>query len=73
MVATVPITVENRADRKAISRVLYSACMIAALANSSLYHFRVNPPHFARVLLALKESTIRVAMGAYMKMKISAT
>ena len=29
-----------------------------------MYHFVVKPPHFARVLLALKERTTSVAMGA---------
>ena len=28
-----------------------------------MYHFVVKPPHFARVLLALKERTTSVAMG----------
>ncbi len=58
------------ADKKAIVSVLESAFKIALLCSSEVYHFVVNTPHFARVLLLLKESTISVAIGAYKNIKI---
>ena len=46
--------------------------MICSFRNSSLYHFRVKPPHFALVLDWLKDRTINVTIGAYNKIKIRA-
>ena len=44
--------------------------MICSFRNSSLYHFRVKPPHLALVFDWLKESTTSVTIGAYNKIKI---
>lgn len=38
-----------------------------------LYHLRVNPDHEALDLESLKEKTIKVAIGAYKKIKIKTT
>ena len=53
-------------------RVVYRACMISSFWKRDTYHFVVNPPHLARDLEALKDSTTRVAIGAYRSMRISA-
>ena len=39
--------------------------MICSFLRSSLYHFSVNPPHFALVLDWLKDRTINVTIGAF--------
>ena len=52
--------------------VVYSAFMISVLANSERYQCSVKPPHLARVFDALKESTTRVTIGAYRRIKMSA-
>jgi hypothetical protein len=70
--AIVPITVATNADMKAISNVFKSACIITLSEKRLEYHFNVKPPHFALVLLALNDRTIRVTIGAYKKIKISA-
>ena len=62
--AAVPITVAIRAESRAMMSVVYKAFMICSLRNSSTYHFVVNPPHFERDLDALKESIIKVTIGA---------
>ena len=71
--AIVPIMEAAKAERNAISRVVPRAFRIVSSCMSERYQFTVKPPHFALVLLALKESTISVAIGAYRKIKISAT
>ncbi len=72
MQVMVPIKVAARAESSAMDNVFHKACMITALSNSSAYHLKVKPPHFALVLLALKDSTIKVTIGAYKKRKINA-
>ena len=69
--AIVPMKVAISADNTASASVFHRACMICSFWNRAAYHLVVKPPHFARVLLALKESTIKVTMGAYKKIKIS--
>ena len=71
MQAIVPMRVAISADKIASASVFHKACMICSFWNKAAYHLVVKPPHFARVLLALKESTIKVIMGAYKKIKIS--
>ena len=71
MQAIVPMRVAISADKIASASVFHKACMICSFRNKAAYHLVVKPPHFARVLLALKESTIKVIMGAYKKIKIS--
>ena len=71
--AAVPIMVAIKEETKAIISVVYNASIISLFWNNSIYHLKVKPPHFARVLLALKESTISVAIGAYKNIKIKAT
>jgi hypothetical protein len=68
--AIVPINVAKREAKKAIINVLYNAVKITSSSKSARYHLKVNPPHFARVLLALKDKTISVAIGAYKKIII---
>ena len=68
--AIVPIIVEISAAKKAITNVLISDWIMASFSNNATYHFKVNPPHLALVLLALKERTIKVIIGAYRKIKI---
>ena len=69
--AAVPMTVAIRADRRAMIRVVYRAFIICSFLNSSTYHWMVNPPHLERVLDLLKDSTIKVTMGAYRSTKMS--
>ena len=71
--AMVPTTVATRDAISAIAKVLNNACRISLFLNKAMYHFRVKPPHFALVLLALKDSTIRVAIGAYKNTKMRKT
>ena len=70
--ATVPMAVAVREDANAMSRVLKRARSISSFWNRETYQFKVNPPHFALVLLLLKERTIKVPMGAYRKRIIKA-
>ena len=72
MQATVPMTVAIKADKSAMISVFHNAERMASFRNREAYHFNVNPPHFALVLLALKDKTIKVPMGAYRKIKIRA-
>jgi hypothetical protein len=68
--AAVPIMVAIKADKRAMDSVVYSAFIMEVSENRDTYQFRVNPPHFALVLEALKERPTRVRMGAYNKIKI---
>ena len=70
--AAVPMKVAISAESKAMRSVEYRALMMASFLNSSWYQCRVAPPHFARVREALKESTIKVRIGAYRRIKIKA-
>ena len=72
MHASVPSTVAIAEARSAMISVVYSAFMISVLANSERYQCRVKPPHLARVFESLKESTTRVTIGAYRRIKMSA-
>ena len=62
--AMVPITVAMMEESSAISKVFPSARRISSLCTNCTYHLKVKPPHLARVLLALKDRTINVAIGA---------
>ena len=68
----VPIMVEKNVARTAIDNVLKSALATASSDKRLMYQSSVKPPHLARDLLELKESTIRVKIGAYMKIRIIA-
>jgi hypothetical protein len=68
----VPIMVEKIVARTAIDNVLKSAPATASSDKRLMYQSSVKPPHFALDLLELKESTIRVKIGAYMKIRIIA-
>ncbi len=63
----VAISADNTAQRQCIPQSLHD---LFVLEQGSI-PFGRKTSHFARVLLALKESTIRVTMGAYKKIKIS--
>jgi hypothetical protein len=68
----VPIIVEKIVASTAIESVLKRALATASSDKRLMYHLSVNPPHLALDLLELKESTIRVRIGAYMKIRIMA-
>jgi hypothetical protein len=61
----VPMIVEKIVANTAMVRVLIRADATASSDKRLMYQLRVKPPHFALDLLALKERTIRVMMGAY--------
>ena len=62
--AIVPINVEMKADRRASRRVVPSASMIDESDKSCAYHLNVKPPHLDLDLEALKDNTIKTAIGA---------
>jgi len=68
----VPTTVATREEISAMESVFQRARIISSFSNNDIYHFTVKPPHLARDLLALKDRTPSVAMGAYRKIKMSA-
>jgi hypothetical protein len=64
MEAAVPIIVATKAERKAMIRVVYKAFMMLSFLKSSLYQWRVKPPHLDLDFELLKESVIRIRIGA---------
>ena len=66
----VPMIVATTVDIRAIISVFARALSILSSPKRFIYHLNVNPPHLALDLLPLKESTISVAIGAYMKTRI---
>jgi len=70
--AQVPINVAISAESNAMISVVYNAFIISLFWKRDTYHFLVNPPHLERVLVLLKERTIKVTIGAYRIMQISA-
>jgi hypothetical protein len=69
---TVPIIVAITVEITAIESVLISALATASSSKRFKYHLKVKPHHFALDLLALKERTIKVIIGAYIKIRIRA-
>jgi hypothetical protein len=65
-----PKTVATKAEMNAMIKVVVRAFIISSFWKSSRYQWRVNPPHFALDLEALKDNTINMAMGAYRKRRM---
>ena len=71
MAANVPSTVDTAVAITATDRVTFSASMIFASPNRSLYQSKVKPVHTAEEREALKDRAIITTMGAYRKNRIS--
>jgi hypothetical protein len=69
MQVKVPMIVEKTVASTAMVRVFTRAEATASSDIRFTYQFRVKPPHFALDLLELKDKTIKVTMGAYIKIK----
>ena len=70
--AAVPRIVDITDALSASTRVLRTERRVSESLNSSLYQLRENPENTERLLLALKENTSRMAIGAKRKIMISA-
>ena len=70
--AAVPMTVEMIEALKARIRVFFRLIRVSPSFSSSRYHLKEKPENTDRLLLALKENTSRMTMGANRKAKISA-
>src|SRR5699024_2263413 len=68
--AAVPRSVARTAETRAMISVLYRADIMASSWNRETYQERVKPPHLVLDLEALKDRTIRVRIGAYMRKRI---
>ncbi len=68
--AAVPITVAIIAHKNAIIRVVYKAFIMLWFLKSSLYQWRVKPPHLDLDFELLKDNTINIIIGAYRNTKI---
>jgi len=60
------------AEIMAMISVVYNAFIIELFTNNDLYQSNVNPDHTVRLLVLLNENMMRMKIGAYRKINISA-
>lgn len=68
----VPIIVEKIVASTAMASVLKSALATASSEKRLIYQSNVNPPQRALDLLELKDKTMSVTIGAYIKIRMTA-